>query len=48
MSDEDWQRTLYHPQHDKNISLWDMLALYAWHGNHHVAHITEFRKINEL
>jgi hypothetical protein len=48
MSEEDWQRTLYHPQHDKNISLWDMLAIYAWHGNHHVAHITEFRKNNGL
>jgi hypothetical protein len=22
----------------------ELLALYAWHGRHHVAHITELRK----
>jgi uncharacterized damage-inducible protein DinB len=40
---EDWKRTFRHPELgpmplDKN------LALYAWHGRHHVAHITELRK----
>ena len=40
---QDWKRTFNHPELglmplDKN------LALYAWHGRHHVAHITELRK----
>jgi hypothetical protein len=26
------------------MSLDKMLSLYAWHGAHHVAHITELRK----
>jgi hypothetical protein len=26
------------------VSLGNNLALYAWHGRHHVAHITELRK----
>jgi len=28
------------------ISLDDSLALYAWHGKHHVAHITSLRQRN--
>ena len=28
------------------MSLEKTLALYAWHGRHHVAHITELKKRN--
>jgi len=43
LKQEDFQRTFRHPEIgvvsiDKNI------ALYAWHGQHHVAHITSLRK----
>jgi hypothetical protein len=44
MSDADWQKTLYHPEQQKNISLWQMLMIYAWHGKHHAAHITNLRE----
>lgn len=44
MSEEDWQRTIYHPEHKRNISLWDLLKIYAWHGKHHAAHITALRE----
>lgn len=44
MSDSDFQRTLYHPEQQKNISLWQMLLIYAWHGKHHAAHITNLRE----
>ena len=37
------QRTIHHPEYNKNITLWDLLGLYAWHGLHHVAHITSLR-----
>jgi hypothetical protein len=43
LSDKDWQRTIEHPQNG-TMSLEKLLAIYAWHGRHHAAHITELRK----
>jgi uncharacterized damage-inducible protein DinB len=40
----DWQRTVYHPGHQKEFSLWHLLGMYAWHGKHHTAHITGLRE----
>jgi len=40
---EDWKRTFRHPELGV-VSLEKNLALYAWHGRHHTAHITELRK----
>ena len=40
---EDWKRTFRHPESGV-VSLERNLATYAWHGKHHVAHITELRK----
>lgn len=40
---EDWKRTFRHPELG-TVSLEKNLALYAWHGRHHTAHITELRK----
>jgi hypothetical protein len=39
----DWKRSFRHPELG-TVSLERNLALYAWHGKHHVAHITELRK----
>ena len=40
---EQYARTLFHPDHGvKNLD-W-LLFLYAWHGKHHTAHITQLRK----
>ena len=39
MKPEDFRRTFYHPEHDRNIPLDDALASYAWHGDHHFEHI---------
>ena len=41
----DWKRTFRHPELGI-VSLEKNLALYAWHGRHHIAHITELRKRN--
>ncbi len=38
------QRTFVHPQHGKVFRLDENLALYAWHGNHHLAHIKALKK----
>jgi uncharacterized damage-inducible protein DinB len=43
LTPEQWQRTFRHPQLGP-LTLEKTLALYAWHGRHHVAHITELRK----
>ncbi len=40
---DDWKRTFRHPDLGA-MTLEKNLALYAWHGRHHVAHITELRK----
>ena len=40
---QDWRRTFRHPELGV-MPLEKNLALYAWHGQHHVAHITELRK----
>ncbi len=42
MRPEDFSRTLKHPELGL-VVLDKYVALYAWHGRHHVAHITELR-----
>ena len=37
-------KTVYHPGSKKQFTLWNLLGMYAWHGKHHVAHITSLRK----
>jgi uncharacterized damage-inducible protein DinB len=46
LAPEDWARKYRHPDHEKPMSIDDSLALYAWHGKHHVAHITSLRQRN--
>lgn len=44
MSEDDFERGYVHPEHRARISLDVALAMYAWHGRHHVAHITGLRE----
>jgi uncharacterized damage-inducible protein DinB len=46
LPDEAWQRTVLHPEHNKTFTLWHFLGMYAWHGKHHLAHITTLRERN--
>lgn len=39
LSDTDWNRSFFHPEYERLISLEYNLAFYAWHGRHHLAHI---------
>jgi DinB superfamily len=43
MRPSDFGRTLYHPERGV-LTLDRMLALYAWHSAHHLAHITSLRE----
>ena len=36
-------RQFRHPEHGRLMTVDEMLALYAWHGDHHTAHITSLR-----
>lgn len=37
---EDYQRKYIHPAQGKELTLANMLGMYAWHGKHHLAHIS--------
>ncbi len=41
--DRDWKRTFRHPEMGA-MSLEKTVALYSWHGRHHVAHVTSLRE----
>lgn len=41
---EQWNRTVLHPEYQKQMTLWYLLGMYAWHSRHHVAHITRLRE----
>lgn len=43
LSAKDFERTFRHPDLGA-VSLNKNLALYAWHGRHHIAHITSLRE----
>jgi len=43
LSPEPFARTLRHPESGA-MSLDTLVALYAWHGRHHLAHITSLRQ----
>lgn len=43
LTDGDWQRTFRHPELGP-MTLEKTLALYSWHGRHHVAHVTSLRE----
>lgn len=42
LTSEQWAMVYMHPERGRQ-TLDDMVSLYAWHGKHHVAHITTLR-----
>lgn len=44
IKDDEWERTIYHPEQERKITLWELLLIYAWHGKHHAAHVTNLRE----
>lgn len=41
---EDLKKSFVHPEHGKEFRLDENLGIYAWHCNHHLAHITTLKK----
>ena len=40
-SDKELKRTFIHPEHGKQFSLDETIGMYAWHSDHHFAHIEQ-------
>ncbi len=39
LSDQDLKKAFIHPEGNITISLAEDIGIYAWHGNHHLAHL---------
>ena len=46
LTDEQYGRIFIHPEHGKTYRVDENIGVYAWHCNHHLAHITETKKRN--
>ncbi|MDD5149652.1 MAG: putative metal-dependent hydrolase [Flavobacterium sp.] len=46
LSENDLKKSFIHPEHSKEFKIEEIIGTYAWHGNHHLAHITELKKRN--
>ncbi|TYR80779.1 putative metal-dependent hydrolase [Priestia megaterium] len=43
LNEEEFSRSFVHPETNRTMNLNKALALYAWHSEHHIAHITSLR-----
>lgn len=46
LAEEQYGRIFIHPEHGKAFRIDENIGVYAWHCNHHLAHITETKKRN--
>ncbi len=44
LTEDDLKRKFHHPESKRDMELRTTLALYAWHCNHHLAHITVLKE----
>lgn len=44
LTEEQLQRTFIHPESKREITLDENMAIYAWHCNHHLAHVTSLKE----
>ncbi|MFT3795189.1 YfiT family bacillithiol transferase [Flavobacterium sp.] len=43
LSETELGKSFVHPEHGKVFELREIICTYAWHGNHHLAHITSLK-----
>jgi DinB family protein len=44
LPDADFERGYVHPEYGRAVPLREVVAMYAWHGRHHTAHILALRE----
>ena len=44
LTEQELERTFFHPVQKREMPIAESIGLYAWHGNHHLAHITALKK----
>ena len=44
LTEKDVARTYYHPGYQRSFALGEVIALYAWHSEHHYQHIYQLAK----
>ncbi|WP_343695724.1 YfiT family bacillithiol transferase [Flavobacterium sp.] len=44
LSENDLEKSFIHPENNSEYRLKQIIGMYAWHGNHHLAHITNLKK----
>ncbi|MCH7407909.1 putative metal-dependent hydrolase [Belliella sp. DSM 111904] len=46
LTNDQFERVFIHPEQGKTFRVDENIGIYAWHCNHHLAHITETKKRN--
>lgn len=44
LNKDELKRTYYHPAYKTTVTLTQLIFLYAWHCNHHLAHVQQAKK----
>jgi hypothetical protein len=44
LSESDLEKSFLHPEHNTSFQIKEIIGIYAWHGLHHLAHITALIK----
>ena len=44
LTEEQWERTYFHPEDNQFFTVKQSACVYQWHGNHHLAHITGLKE----
>ncbi|KAF2326246.1 YfiT family bacillithiol transferase [Flavobacterium daemonense] len=45
LPDSDLEKSFIHPENNSELQLKRIIGMYAWHSNHHLAHITNLKKL---
>ena len=46
LKESDFQKKIYHPESKHTFTLAELVALYAWHGQHHLGHLKIIASLN--
>ncbi|MDR7209840.1 YfiT family bacillithiol transferase [Flavobacterium piscis] len=47
LSESDLEKSFIHPENNSENKIKQIIGTYAWHGNHHLAHITTLKKYKD-